>query len=263
MSREVSHGRRRDIEINLAVHVDALDLIHDKEGDPAPQPVVELVIDPRAGQVQRAGLAVAQSGRGQVLSARPGPDSVVRARWISRPPEEGGLGDNADHRVDLRRRELGDRPVQSAGEANRGGGLEQHDGRRLTVGLTPPVQGMSHDRLGRRGVLGQLGWPQEGHERARRARNLGDLVVIGGHQDVHRGRARQGLLDGPHHERLTAEVTQVLSGHPFGAAAYGDHAQHGCHDSIMARTCCAMASAGFRSGTAGGGVGSPPHGRMP
>ena len=252
-----------DLEVELGVDVDALELVHDEQADPTPDPVVELVVDPGAGQVQRPGLAVAQRRGGEVLAPRAGGDVVggggpgIRAVSPALGPDERRLRHHPHERVDAGRVELRDGARQRAGQPDRGGGLQQHHGVRCGVGRPGRGDGVAHHRLGGRRVERELGRAQEGDERAGRAGHGGDLLVVGRHDHVHGGAGREGLLEGPDQQRLAADEAQVLAGHALGPATGRDDAEDP-HAAIIPRTTSATARDGSTSGRSGDAVGGPP-----
>ena len=153
---EVAQRAVGDVEVEVGVDVDALELVHDEQADPAAEPVVVLVVDLGAGDVERAGLAVAQRSRGEVLAARAGRDVVVGGRRVGAlGPEKGACGTTPTSESTPVASSSARARARVPGQPHGRGGLEQHDGVGRGVGLPGRGDRVPHDGLGRRWCPGR------------------------------------------------------------------------------------------------------------
>ena len=111
-------------------------------------------------------------------------------------------------------------------------GLEEHHGVIVNALSVSPVHGVEHElaRAGR--VRGQLGGTHVGDGEAVGAHHVGDGLVVGAEYDA-RGVGAEGAcsVDGIHHQRLAAQLPDVLVGYAFAAAAggYNEERAFCCH----------------------------------
>ena len=169
-------------------------------------------------------------------------------------PNERADRDHADHGVLVVLDELADRACQGSGQTHGAGCLQQHDGFGCPAVLGVELDGVLDDRLGCGGVLRQVGRADERHLGTVPTGDIGQLGIIGGDDNAQlvltgklflRG---QGLLDGPHHERLTRNRAQVLTRNALRAAAYGNDAENTHYASRVSMMSSAMRRAGSFSG---------------
>ncbi len=88
---------------------------------------------------------------------------------------------------------------------------------------------ISDHGVGRGVIVGKFLRPAEGHRRAGRGGDSGDLVVVGGHHDTVEQTRLEGGSDRPANDRFAAEPTDVLAWDSLAPAPGRDDAPPHVH----------------------------------